>query len=309
MPEDKDQLSQDEKIRSILRKVRQVELRTRRRVNNQLLGSYHSAFKGQGLHFHEIREYIPGDDVRSIDWNVTARMDKPFLKKFEEEREMTLALAVDLSASCDFGSGSVTKREMAAEIAAMLALSATQNQDKVALMLFSEQVEHWLPPGKGRQHVLRLIRDMLFRSADFPTTRLSHALEEAARLLHRRSVLFLLTDAFETKPESTKPVSDEVLHALRRVTSRHDVIIGLVHDPVESNLPYLGRITLTDPETGEIRVLKSRSKRDRERYSAWVSAEDERRSKLLRSTGVDIVRFRTDQAYEKPLQEFFSRRA
>jgi uncharacterized protein (DUF58 family) len=307
MPANQPPALSEEKVRAILRRVRSIELRTRRLVNNQMLGSYHSAFKGQGLLFDEIREYVAGDDVRSIDWNVTARMDRPFLKKYQEEREMTLLLGVDISASTDFGSSLESKRELAAEIACLLAVNATRNQDKVGLMLFAEGVEEWLPPRKGQQHVLRIVRDVLFRQSQTTRTDLAQSIEEATRLLHRRSVMFFLTDAFENNDleHGADPLSPEFLKALQKASVRHEVIVGLIHDPRELDLPRLGRVVLRDPETGEKVLLKARSDRDRARYAAWVAAEEDRRLRLIRRTGADVLRFRTDEPYDRVLERFF----
>src|SRR5260221_9164664 len=252
--------------REILKKIRQIELRTNRLVTETLGGQYHSVFKGQGMNFEEVREYQPGDEVRSIDWNVTARMNHPFVKKFVEERELTLMLVVDLSGSGLFGSGGQSKRELAAEIASVLAFSAIRNNDKVGLILFTEEVEKFIPPRKGRRHVLRVIREILFFEPKFPGTDLNRALEFLSRVTTHRAVAVVISDFLGQTHVSRAEIdahlrrravfSDTLaqasLTALRQANRRHDVVAVQITDRFELELPALGYLVLKDAETGEV---------------------------------------------------------
>jgi uncharacterized protein (DUF58 family) len=306
----------------ILKKIRQIEIRTRRLVSESLAGQYHSAFKGQGMDFDEVREYQPGDEVRSIDWNVTARMNHPFVKKFREERELTVVLVVDLSGSGLFGSGEQSKRELMAEIASVLAFSAIRNQDKVGLLLFTESVEKFVPPGKGRRHVLRVVRDILFHQPKFPGTNMNGALEFLIRILPHRSVVVVISDFLgETHLNRSdvaahlrrKALYSETLGrlsstVLKQTSRKHDVIAVQVTDPHELTLPNLGRLVLKDAETGEVVEVNTN---DVKRIQAFTARQDKTQGelvKLFRASNVDAIQLRTDQPYEDLLAAFFDKR-
>src|SRR5437868_5155663 len=254
--------------REILKKIRQIELRTNRLVNETLGGQYHSVFKGQGMNFEEVREYQPGDEVRSIDWNVTARMNHPFVKKFVEERELTLMLMVDVSGSGLFGSRTQSKRELAAEIASVLAFSAIRNNDKVGLLLFTDEVEKFIPPRKGRGHVLRVIREVLFFEPKRRGTNLRNALEFMGRVTPHKAIVAVVSDFLENAtngtqatpsraPTLTQPISQPVYTALRQANRRHDLVAVHISDPYEMALPALGRVVLEDAETGQVIELNT----------------------------------------------------
>src|SRR6266436_5244985 len=240
-------------IAELLESVRRVEVRTNRLVNDTMVGAYLSHFKGRGMDFEELREYMPGDEVRDIDWNVTCRMGRPFVKRFREERELTMVLAVDVSASSAFGSLRRTKRDFAAEIAATLAISAARSSDKVALLLFTDQIELYLPPRKGRRHILRLLREMLFFEPKHRATNIPAALTFLNHVLHRRSIVFLLTDFLHSFGQAaTRPVAGrDVIQEIGMTNSRHDLICVHLHDPRESEIPNAGLLTIEDAETGE----------------------------------------------------------
>lgn len=308
--------------KELLRKIRQIEIRTRRLVTETMAGQYHSAFKGMGMDFDEVREYQPGDEVRTIDWNVTARMNHPFVKKFREERELTVLIAVDLSGSGLFGSGDHSKRELAAEIASVLAFSAIRNQDRVGLVLFTEAVEHYLPPRKGRRHVLRVVRDILFHTPRFRGTSVNGALEFVNRVLHHRAVVVLVSDFLgETnlgRAEVMAHLRRKALHSetlgrmsattLRQVSRRHDVVAVQVVDPFELSLPALGRLVLKDAETGEVVEVNTSDARRRMAFEARGHKTLSELDRLFRSAGVDAVRVRTDEPYEDALVQFFDTR-
>src|SRR5215468_3620054 len=253
-------------ISELLESVRRIEVRTNRLVNDTMVGAYLSHFKGRGLDFEELREYIPGDEVRDIDWNVTYRMGRPFVNRYREERELALVLAVDVSASSAFGSQRRSKREFAAEIAGTLAISAARSSDKVALLLFSDRVELFLPPRKGRRHILRLIREMLFFEPKHHATNIPGALAFLNHVLHRRSIVFLLTDflhSFEAGSlrddarASSAGGTRNTLQEIGLTNARHDVVCLHLHDPREVELPSAGLVTVEDSETGEMLELDS----------------------------------------------------
>lgn len=284
--------------REILKKIRRLELRTRRLVNSSFSGHYHSVFKGRGMNFEEVREDISGDDIRSIDWNVTARMNTPYVKKFTEERELTVMLLVDVSASGTFGSIELSKRELAAEVAAILAFSAINNRDKVGLLLFSEEVELFIAPKKGRLHTLRLIREMLYFQPRGRRTNLAAALEYLNKLISRRAVVFVISDFLA--PDYSKPLT---------VTSRrHDLVAMPVIDPGEERLPNVGLITFEDAETGEQVEINTSSSGIREAFAAEEKRRRKNLDKLFGSRGVDVVPLATDEDYLIPLRAFFERR-
>jgi len=284
--------------REILRKIRQIEIRTRRLVTESLAGQYHSVFKGQGMNFDEVREYQPGDDVRSIDWNVTARMNHPFIKKFVEERELTLMLIVDLSGSGLFGSLNQSKRELAAEVASILAFSAIRNNDKVGLILFTDTVEQFIPPRKGRRHVLRVIREILFFEPERRGTHLEHALEFLMRVTPQRSVTVMLSDF----------IGITRLTRLRQANRRHDVVAVQITDRYELELPALGRLMLRDAETGELVEINTGDPRRRARFAMRQNQSQQHLQHLFRSYGIDVIQLRTDQPYAAALGRFFETR-
>jgi hypothetical protein len=308
--------------KELLKKIRLLELKTRRLVDEAVAGQYHSAFRGQGMDFDEVREYQPGDDVRSIDWNVTARMNHPFVKKFREERELTVMLVVDLSGSGLFGSVDQSKRELAAEIACVLAFSAIRNQDRVGLLLFTDRVEKFIPPRKGRRHVLRVIRDILYHEPRGVGTSLSGALEFVGRVLPHRAVVIVLSDFLgETSPtraEVAGHLRRRVVHnetlgrisvsTLRQVSRRHDTVAVEIADPCELELPDVGRLFLQDAETGELVEINTSDPRRRRAFAERQQKTRRELDRLFRQAGIDAIRIRTDQPYHQSLAQFFETR-
>jgi uncharacterized protein (DUF58 family) len=292
--------------KAIMSGMRQLEIRTRRMVNDSLAGSYHSVFKGRGMDFDEVREYSPGDEVRTIDWNVTARAGRPFVKKFTEERELTIFLLVDISASGNFGSGALSKRDLAAELASVLAFSAIRNSDKVGLLLYTDRVERYLPPKKGRRHVLRVVRDILYHEPEAIGTDTVKALDVANRLLHRRAVVFLISD-FET-PNNTPAARTDLRRAMRRTNRRHDLIAVHVEDPREKELPDVGIVALEDAESGEVIELDTASAAVRRRFKELSLERGRRLVSDFRSEGIDTLQLQTDAPYMPALQRFFKTR-
>ena len=297
-------------INELLESVRRVEVRTNRLVNDMMVGAYLSHFKGRGMDFEELREYMPGDEVRDIDWNVTYRMGRPFVKRFREERELTVVLAMDVSASSAFGSSRRTKREFATEIAATLANSAARSSDKVALLLFSDQVELFLPARKGRRHILRLIREMLSLTPKHRGTNIPAALAFLNHVLHSRSIIFLLTDFLHSfGAGSARPdVRRDTLQEIGLTNARHDLICLHLHDPRESVLPPSGLLTVEDAETGELVELDSSRTAVRERYAQINAERLAEMDRALRRAGADTLRFSTGEAYAQTLQHFFETR-
>ena len=282
----------------ILKKVQQIHIHARHMVNDVLTGQYESVFKGQGMEFEEVREYQPGDDIRSIDWNVTARMGRPFLKKFVEERELTVMLVVDASSSSRFGSVKQLKSELTAELCAVLAFSAIKNNDKVGLIIFTDQIEKYIPPKKGRRHVLHVISEALSFQPQGHRTDIAAALEYLNRVTMRRTVTFLISDFMATGYEP----------ALRIANKRHDIIAVTITDPRELELPKLGMLALQDAETGEKIVVDTSLRRVRAEYLEHSRERVEERQRLLRSTNVDAIDVSTDQPYTEPLLKFFRMR-
>jgi len=297
-------------IHELLASVRRIEVRTNRLVNDMMVGAYLSHFKGRGMDFEELREYMPGDEVRDIDWNVTYRMGRPFVKRYREERELAMVLAVDISASSAFGSLRRTKREFATEIAGTLAVSAARSSDKVALLLFTDKVELYLPPRKGRRHILRLIREMLFFEPKNRGTNIPAALAFLNHVLHRRSIVFLLTDFLHSfgSAAAQAGVRRDALQEIGLTNARHDVICLHLHDPRESVLPAAGLLTVEDAETGELVELDSSRSAVRERYAAINAERLAELDRALRRAGVDTLRFSTAEAYAQTLQHFFETR-
>jgi uncharacterized protein (DUF58 family) len=316
--------------REILKKIRQIELRTNRIVTETLAGQYHSVFKGQGMNFDEVREYQPGDDVRAIDWNVTARMNHPFIKKFVEERELTLMLVVDVSGSGLFGSRDQSKRELAAEIASVLAFSAIRNNDKVGLILFSDEVEKFIPPRKGRSHALRVIREVLFFEPKRRGTDLVNALEFMARVTAHRAITVVVSDFLEcgdVSPLSTgrhvalSQSTDVFAHSkapgtlskvtqtrLRMLNRKHDVVAVQITDKHELELPALGRLILEDAETGEILEVNTGNASSRNAFALRQQKQIADLAKQFRSSGIDSIQLRTNEAYGVALGRFFETR-
>jgi len=303
----------------LLESVRRVEVRTNRLVNDVMVGAYLSHFKGRGMDFEDLREYMPGDDVRAIDWNVTNRMGRPFVKRFREERELAAVLAVDVSASSLFGSGEKTKREFAAEVAATLAISAARNGDKVALLLFTDEVELFLPARKGRRHILRLVREKLACQPKRTGTNIPAALTFLNHVVRRRAIVFLLTDFLHstTSPSTvlrapSPPLGEkdgmrgrDVIQELGLTNTRHDLVCLHLHDPRESVLPDAGLLTIEDAETGELLELDSARDAVRERFSHTNVKRLEELDRAFNRTGVDTLRLNTAEPFAPKLQRFF----
>ncbi len=306
--------------REILKKIRLIELRTNRLVSETLAGQYHSVFKGQGMNFEEVREYQPGDEVRSIDWNVTARMNHPFVKKFVEERELTLMLLVDLSASGLFGSGAQSKRELAGEIASVLAFSAIRNNDKVGLILFTDEVEKYMPPRKGRRYVLRVIREILFFEPRRRGTNLVGALDFLNRVAHHKAIAVLLSD-FQVPTGGTIAAPapapgtrnsqlgtlNPIQTSLRRAHRRHDVVAVQITDRFEEELPGLGRLVLRDAETDEVIEINTGDLL-RRRFTQERGEAQAELNRSFRTLGIDAIQLRTDRPYAAALGRFFETR-
>lgn len=286
--------------------IRELEIRTRRMVDDTMAGAYHSVFKGRGMDFDEVREYSAGDEVRTIDWNVTARAGRPFVKKFTEERELTLFLVVDISASGNFGSGALAKRDLAAEVASVLAFSAIRNSDKVGLVLYTDRIERYLPPKKGRRHVLRVVRDILYHEPQGTGTDTVKTLDAVNNMLHRRAVVFLISD-FQTSGDPAA-ARTQLRRVARQTNRRHDLIAIQIEDPREKELPNVGLIALEDAETGEILELDTGRAAVRKRFSELSAERSQRLKSDLRSEGIDTVQLRTDTPYMPLLQRFFKSR-
>jgi len=284
--------------KEILKKVHLIEIHTRSMVDALFAGEYHSAFKGQGMEFAEVREYQQGDEVRNIDWNVTARVGSPFVKVFDEERELTVVLAVDASASGDFGSQQQMKGEVGVELSALLAFAAIKNNDRVGLLIFTDEPEVFIPPKKGRRHVLRVIRELLYFQPRHRGTKIGPALEYLDRLLHRRSVVFLISDFLDQGYE----------RALQRVGRRHDLVAIALADPRERELPAVGFLSLQDAESGAQVLVDSDSAALREFFAGRQREAEARRAALLRKLGIDEIRIDISRSYLEPLVHFFQAR-
>ncbi len=292
--------------REILKKVRQIEVRTRRLVSDSLAGSYHSVFKGRGMNFDEVREYVPGDDIRTIDWNVTARTGTPHIKKFTEERELTIMLMIDISGSGDFGSQSASKRELVAELGSVLAFSAVHNNDKVGLVLFTDVIELYIPPKKGRSHILRIIREILYYQPHGRKTDLPSVLDFTNRVMKRKCVAFLISDF--CLPGNFDQTLADLQPKLQISNRRHDLIALAVSDPREFELPDIGWITLEDGENGEQVDLNTSDRTLREEYYREARARQSKLHKNIRAAGVDLLDLSTDKAYLPVLLGFFNAR-
>ena len=287
----------DEK--EILKKIQRIDIFTNRLVNTIFAGEYRSIFKGQGITFDEVREYQEGDEIRTIDWNVTARMGHAYIKKYVEERELVMMLLVDMSASTRFGSVSESKAEIAAEIAALLAFSAIRNNDKVGLICFTDTIEHYVPPSKGKKHVLRVVRDILRLQPNRSGTDISEVLSFANNILKPHSVVFLISDLMDTDYQKQ----------LRVTAKRHSLIAITLRDRRELEIPNVGLIALTDPETGEKIVVDTRAEHGRQLYREHVRQSNAERLRILRTSKVDNVDIKTDESYVIPLIRFFHQRA
>jgi uncharacterized protein (DUF58 family) len=282
----------------LIKKIRQIEIYTSRMVDASFAGQYESVFKGRGMEFDEVREYMPGDDIRTIDWNVTARTGRPYIKRFVEEREMTVIFAVDLSASGDFGTVNKAKNELAAEFCAVLAFAAAKNNDKVGLLIFTDQTELYIPPKKGISHMLRLVRELLYFKMSKRKTDIGGALNYLARVVRKKATLFLVSDFIETNFK--KPLS--------LLNKRHDVIAVSVRDIAEIALPDIGLIELTDAETGEIALIDTSSRQFRDKYSRASAQRFDGLKSMFRSINVDCINISTDKPYIQDLVRFFHMR-
>lgn len=282
----------------ILKKVKLLEIRTRKIVNNVFAGEYHTVFKGQGMTFAEFREYVPGDDVRSISWTLTARTGKPYIKKYDEERELSVILAVDISGSTDFGSGDYFKGEVMAHVSALLAFSAVKNKDQVGLLLFSDQVEHFVPPGKGRGHVHRILRDLYYFKPQHQKTDLRAALAHLTGVMKKRATIFVISDF----------IAEGYDQMLRQLGRKHDVIALVVRDRLERELPDLGVVDFQDAETGEIVTVDTSSLAFRQTFESATKRRTEERDRLLRNSQVDRVDLDASNSFVDPLIEYFRRR-
>lgn len=281
--------------KEILQKVRQIQIRTDRLVNDVLAGEYQSAFKGRGMEFAEVRAYNPGDDVRAIDWNVTARTGAPYVKNYVEERELTVVLLVDMSLSGEFGTVSQTKLAVATELCAVLAFTAIKSNDKVGLILFTDKIEKFIPPKKGKKHVLRVIRELLTFKPERGQTDIQLALEYLGRVIRKKSIVFLVSDF----------IAGNYDRALSIANKRHDVTAVTVTDPREVQMPKLGLVLLEDAETGETLLLDTASKRVRSKFEALSVGTVQNRKSNFRRRGVEEINVRTDRSFVQPLMEFF----
>jgi uncharacterized protein (DUF58 family) len=290
----------DERLTRILKRVRRIELITRGIVKETLGGQYHSRFKGQGIEFDDFREYQAGDDVRFLDWNVTARMNEPFVRKYIEERELTVMLIVDVSGSSDYGSHEDSKRERAAEVAAVFAFSAVQNQDKVGLVLVSDQVEEYLPARKGSAHALRALRDILNMEPKSRGTNIAPALDLALKRIAHRALVIVVSDFLMPDPSWE--------YSIRAVAAKHDVLAAQISDPREWELPDAGRVCVEDPESGEQFVLNTSHPAVRRHYAERIAERQEAVTRVLKRNGIERLNVRTDEDYVPALQSYFRTR-
>jgi len=285
----------------LMRKIRRIEITTKHLVSDTFAGDYHSVFKGQGMEFDEVRPYQPGDEVRSIDWNVTARMGTPFVRRYREERELSAMVVVDASGSFDFGSRGQLKRDLAAELVAVLSFAATTNNDKVGLLIFTDQIELLIPPRKGRSHVLRLVREMLVFEPQGRGTDVKLALDTINLILKRRSVLFLISD-FLTDPEVYRK-------AMSSTNRRHDVVAVDLYDPMEEDIARVGMLALEDAETGELTWVDTNSRKWRESFQRRVQRLESAKNQVFSSLDVDRVKITTAEDYVSGLTAFFKERS
>ena len=294
--------------KELFQKIRRIEITTSRLVSDVFAGQYHSVFKGQGIEFDEVREYQPGDDVRTIDWNVTARTGKPHIKKFIEERELTVMVMVDVSLSCRFASMNMLKSQLAAEVAAILAFSAIRNNDRVGLIIFTDKIEKFIPPRKGVGHVLRVIREVLYFNPEGSSTDIINALEYLTKVATRKTIVFMISDFFPAKITSQSNESEALKKSLAIANRRHDVITITLNDPREMKLPDCGLIALEDAETGHEVLIDSSDEALRKHYAQNNIDRLAAREKLFRSVGVDFINISTDAPYTDSLVKFFIKR-
>jgi uncharacterized protein (DUF58 family) len=283
----------------ILKKIRRIEIRTKRLVSDVFSGEYQSVFKGRGIEFTEVREYLPGDDIRSIDWNVTARMGHPYVKKYDEERELTIMFLVDASASGRFGSVSRFKSELAAELCALLAFSATRNNDRVGLIIFTDRIEKVVPPQKGRRHVLRVVRELLYFEPEGKGTDIPVAIDYLSSVVRRHAVVFLVSDFMTEGYERSLAVANR----------RYDLIAVEISDPREQELPRLGLVEFEDPETGERLTVDTGGRRFADRFREEIERSTHDRGRIFRRLGIDSIAVSTGRPYVEPLERFFRMRA
>lgn len=282
----------------LLKKVKLLEIQTRKLVNSLFAGEYHSAFKGQGMTFSDFREYVPGDDVRNISWALTARADKPYIKKYDEERELTLMIAVDVSGSGEFGSKYYLKKDVIAQLAALLSFSAVKNNDRIGLLLFSDTVEHFVPPKKGRGHVHRILRDILFFEPRSRKTKIADALDHLRAVLNKKTNIFIFSDFIDTGYE----------RALRFLGRKHDTVAVVVEDQFEEELPSMGLIEMEDAETGEIMAVDTSSPLFKKHYKEKNIERKRMRDQELRKSGVDKIEIKTTNDFVNPLISYFKMR-
>lgn len=284
--------------RELISKIRRIQITTSREVSDVFAGKYQSVFKGSGMEFDEVRQYFPGDDMRSVDWNVTARTGYPHVKKFIEERELTIMILLDVSMSCRYGARGRVKSELAAELCSVIAFSAIHNNDKVGMLTFTDRVEKFIPPRKGVRHVLRVIREGLYNTPEGRTTDITNVLENLNRVATRRTITFLVSDFFDSGYKKTLAVTNK----------RHDVIAVSIMDPSEEDIPSAGIMKLRDAETGESFVLDTSDRSAREIYAETSLKVTNERKNIFRSAGVDNIDIRTDGSYVEPLIAFFRKR-
>ena len=282
----------------ILKKVRLIEIKTRHIVNNIFGGEYHSAFKGMGMEFAEVREYYPGDDIRAIDWNVTARTGKPFIKKYDEERELTVMLIVDVSASGFFGTGESLKSDIMIELASILSFSAIKNNDKVGLLLFSDKIEEFIPPKKGKTHVLRVIREMIYHKAKDRKTDISIALEHIQKVLKRKSIIFLLSDFWDDSYQQT----------MKLINKKHDLINIQILDKAEIAIPKLGMVKFHDAETQKSAWIDTNNKQVQNISTKYIQNKNKIIKEFCKKNKIDFISIDTAEGYLNPLEQFFSTR-
>ena len=282
----------------ILKKVRLIEIKTRHIVNNIFGGEYHSAFKGMGMEFAEVREYYPGDDIRAIDWNVTARTGKPFIKKYDEERELTVMLIVDVSASGFFGTGEYLKSDIMIELASILSFSAIKNNDKVGLLLFSDKIEEFIPPKKGKSHVLRVIREMIYHKAKDRKTDISIALEHIQKVLKRKSIIFLLSDFWDDSYQQT----------MKLINKKHDLINIQILDKAEIAIPKLGMVKFHDAETQKSAWIDTNNKQVQNISTKYIQNKNKVIKEFCKKNKIDFISIDTAEGYLNPLEQFFSTR-
>jgi uncharacterized protein (DUF58 family) len=283
----------------LLKKVRKIEIKSRGLSNHVFSGEYHSAFKGRGMTFSEVREYQPGDDIRSIDWNVTARFNNPFVKVFEEEREMTVMLLVDVSSSGEFASRGQLKKDLITELCAVLAFSCIQNNDKIGVLFFSDKIEKFIPPAKGKSHVLRIIRDLIDFKPEHKNTNISIALKYLTNVIKKKTVAFLISDFIDTNFND----------ALKIANKKHDIVALHIYDKREKELPNIGLIKMRDAETGTIKWVDTSNEKVRKNYKAAALKHEAAITEALRKSGVDSALINTEQSYIKPLMNLFKQRS